>query len=84
MLQTECVCNTAPAPRRASSTCSSVSADGFALARPTTFPCASHCRMSDAFSVPYGSELDVIARRSGVRETTALKLPLVPRTQPRA
>jgi hypothetical protein len=40
--------------------------------------------MSDGRSVPFGSELAVMARRSGLREITALKFPLVPITHPRA
>jgi len=39
--------------------------------------------MSEARRLPFGSELAVMASRSGVRETTALKLPLVPITHPR-
>ena len=85
VLQTECVCKTAPAPRRlAISTWRSVSADGLPPRRPTTRPRSSHSRMSVARSAPFGSELAVIARRSGRRDTTALKFPLVPSAHPRA
>src|SRR5689334_25393487 len=81
VLQTEWVCNTAPADRRfATSICRRVSADGRFDARPVTRPFSSHCRMSEGRSVPFGSELAVMARRRGVRETTALKFPLVPIT----
>jgi hypothetical protein len=40
--------------------------------------------MSVRASEPFATELAVIARRSGFFPTTALKLPLVPSTQPRA
>jgi hypothetical protein len=49
-----------------------------------TVPLSSHCRMSAGRNVPLGSELAVMASRSGFRDTTALKLPLVPSAQPRA
>src|SRR5688572_25846844 len=40
--------------------------------------------MCDASSAPLSTELAVIDRRSGSGHVTTLKLPLVPRTQPRA
>ena len=53
-------------------------------APPTTLPCASIWRNCGAASLPLCAALGVIASRNGRRETTALKLPLVPSTQPRA
>src|SRR5688572_8530455 len=50
----------------------------------TTTPSSPTWRMCSVSSTPLSSELAVIARRSGSWETTALKFPLVPSTQPRA
>jgi hypothetical protein len=47
-------------------------------------PRSSTTRNSRPVSRPLCAALGVIAIRSGRRETTALKLPLVPSTQPRA
>jgi hypothetical protein len=51
---------------------------------PITLPCASICRNCGGASRPLCAALDVIASFNGRRETTALKLPLVPITQPRS
>ena len=74
----------APALREATtSRCSGVSADG--VPRPaTTRVSASISRMSSGVRAPLCAPLRVIASRSGSRLVTALKLPLVPSTHPRA
>ena len=86
VLQTECVCKTAPAPRRRTiSTWSSVSADGLPRAAPDD--AAALVALEDV-----GRAQRALGDRAGgdreaqrlARDTTALKLPLVPSTQPRA
>src|SRR5215471_14143574 len=79
----ECVCSTAPAARAATiSRCSAVSAD--ALPSPLSTRPSPYSRMSSGVRSPLCVPLRVIASRSGSRLSTALKLPLVPSTQPRA
>ena len=85
MLHSECVCSTAPAPRaRTISRCRRASADGRGDRACAAFPSASISRISAAVRSPFHAPLAVIASRSGSRVITALKLPLVPGTQPRA
>ncbi len=62
----------------------SVSADARADRVPITPPRASQRRMSEGCRSRFETPLAVIASSSGTRERTALKLPLVPRAQPRA
>ena len=84
MLQTECVCRTAAAGRAATiSRCSRVSADGSPAIVPIELPSLSTSRMSLAVRSPFCVPLRVMASRSGASSMTMLKLPLVPRTQPR-
>jgi hypothetical protein len=64
-------------------TCSSVSADGRSFVRPTGRASASTSRKLAASRSPFGTPLDEMISRSGFRERTTLKLPLVPMTQPR-
>src|SRR6266852_876441 len=83
VLQTECVCKTAPALSEATTAmCSSDSAEGRPSPR-TTLPASSISRNCPAVRLPLSNPVDVIARRSGLREITALKFPLVPSTHPR-
>src|SRR5262245_10177163 len=85
VLHIECVCSTAPAPRTfAISTWSRASAEGRPAAPPTTFIASSISRICSTARSPLKAPLAVIARRRGSRPSTALKLPLVPSTQPRA
>ena len=83
VLHSECVCNTAPAPRvRTMARWSPVSAEGSPLPR-TTRAASSISRNWSASSAPLSNPVGVIARRSGRSLTTALKFPLVPNTHPR-
>ena len=72
VLQTECVCNTAPAPRdRTIARCNIAWAEG--VAEPwSTRPCASIATMWRDSSSPLSTPLVVIARVSGSFVTTAL------------
>src|SRR6267143_297174 len=63
--------------------CSRASADG-RLSPRTTLASSSISRNCAGVRLPLSKPVEVIARRSGSREITALKFPLVPRTQPRA
>src|SRR6266852_6769129 len=64
-------------------TWSNASADGRPLPR-TTLAVSSISRNCAGVSLYLSNPVEVMARRSGSREITALKFPLVPKTQPRA
>ena len=84
VLQTEWVWSTAPAFRvRATATCSAVSADGRPPLLPKGAPSAPITSTSVGRIAPLETELAVMTSLSGFRDTTALKLPLVPSTHPR-
>src|SRR6266498_4840362 len=69
VLQIECVCNTAPAPRdRTIARCNVASADGVP-APPTTRPCSSISTMWPGSRTPLSTPLVVIASVRGVRST---------------
>src|SRR6202165_5915577 len=63
--------------------CSRASAEGRPSPR-TTLAASPISRNCAGVRLPLSKPVEVIARRSGSRESTALKFPLVPKTQPRA